>query len=94
MFDGLRSGTRYWMNRINELNGRCIDLEAQLAVAKAENDRLTAECKAWDDGRDELVQSHQDEIIEYLEQIQNLLDENSHLKEIVEQHNNACLPSL
>lgn len=86
--------TKRYQEQIEEYQQRIDDLTLELTAAKMENERLTAECKAWDAGRDELVEGHEVQLAEYLEQIQHLLDRIEVLEETVKHHLENCLPEF
>lgn len=77
------------------------DLTMQLELANLENERLVEEVKAQEQGRTEQDENHEGILVEYLEQIQRLIDEKrelekkvGNLQEIVSKHESECLPSL
>jgi chromosome segregation ATPase len=90
--------TKRHQDTINEMQDTIDELTLELTAAKMENERLAAECKAWDEGRDELVESHQAELADCLEFLQNHIvriremeRKVEEMQAIVDHHKENCL---
>lgn len=81
---------------------RVVDrLTLDVTAAKMENERLVAEVKAMDEGRDELVECHQAELADCLEVLQNHIvrirqmeSTIEHMQVTLDYHNTHCLPEF
>lgn len=90
--------TKRYQEEVEAFQEKIDNLTLELTAAKMENERLTAECKAWDQGRDEMVENYEGQLADSLEILQIQLDKIkvleakiNEMQAIIDKHNKNCL---